>query len=550
MMEEIIKPNFALYNFTRIKPQFLPSIVNILTIALVIFECFFVCDWICDNTPLLLIFLSIIILSYVFHQLFKENVRLRAICIQVTYLAVSIWSLLLLVQNPLNYLPLFTVLTFTYFSSFIMQRKREHLFYLGVMELILILLNLFYQEVNIVLLGIFPGIAIVSFISGRFHSGLRKIIMETRSVLNNSGQFALELDKDDTLHILNSGFLSSLGCTKEMIKPKLYESFQNSGYDFEQIISSTNESLPQTFFLTISKGDKSIKSRISLVNMVHNGKSRRILLGFPICEGNDSAAFNRFFMSDNEKKLNLPLLINCFKRDLTQKCPDIKIDFREEITEHAENAFFAQNIFDHLSVFFREEFEACDKNLNLNFEVKTNAFITSFSFIWKRPFASFHFPDKLKLLIQEHEGNFFNLIREDQKVQFLFFLPNSELLRGNKFPLPKIENYADYMYFEQLMNSLNKFLTGVPFSVDILTRDMGTSRMQLHRKVKAMLGVSPGNLFQFIRMKKAETLLKSGDTRIAEIAYSLGYCDQSHFSKAFRAWFGVPPIQYVKAIAA
>jgi AraC-like DNA-binding protein len=71
------------------------------------------------------------------------------------------------------------------------------------------------------------------------------------------------------------------------------------------------------------------------------------------------------------------------------------------------------------------------------------------------------------------------------------------------------------------------------------------SRMQLHRKLKALTNSGPGELIRSFRMKRAGSLLLQKAGNISEIAYEVGYTNPSHFAQAFREHFGVPPSEYI-----
>ncbi|MDT4886924.1 TCP pilus virulence regulatory protein [compost metagenome] len=70
------------------------------------------------------------------------------------------------------------------------------------------------------------------------------------------------------------------------------------------------------------------------------------------------------------------------------------------------------------------------------------------------------------------------------------------------------------------------------------------SRMQLHRKLKTLLGVSATEFLRNERIKAAAVLVKKGALNISEIAYNVGFNDVSYFSKCFKETWGVTPSDY------
>jgi AraC-like DNA-binding protein len=80
--------------------------------------------------------------------------------------------------------------------------------------------------------------------------------------------------------------------------------------------------------------------------------------------------------------------------------------------------------------------------------------------------------------------------------------------------------------------------------VDELARMAGISPYQLNRRIRAIFGITPTQLIAKTRIDSASLLLRAGQTPIAEIAQMVGYCDQSAFSRQFKARVGLTPRQY------
>ena len=73
---------------------------------------------------------------------------------------------------------------------------------------------------------------------------------------------------------------------------------------------------------------------------------------------------------------------------------------------------------------------------------------------------------------------------------------------------------------------------------------VGLSASALHRRFKGQYGLSPMRYLTEQRMERAARLLASGDMPLAELGLSLGYGDQSAFTRAFRRHHGMPPARY------
>lgn len=96
-------------------------------------------------------------------------------------------------------------------------------------------------------------------------------------------------------------------------------------------------------------------------------------------------------------------------------------------------------------------------------------------------------------------------------------------------------------FMDHLQELIDKHLDNPDFSVDMLSRELGISRAQLFRKVKAMTGVTPVDLLRQIRLQKAKQMLRQTDLSVSEIAYSVGFTSSSYFAKCYKDFFGVAP---------
>ena len=79
------------------------------------------------------------------------------------------------------------------------------------------------------------------------------------------------------------------------------------------------------------------------------------------------------------------------------------------------------------------------------------------------------------------------------------------------------------------------------FGIAELSQALHLSRSQLHRKIKAEVGLSPSLFVRKVRLHKAKRLLASKTGNISEVAFSVGMANLAHFSSSFKAEFGFPP---------
>lgn len=86
------------------------------------------------------------------------------------------------------------------------------------------------------------------------------------------------------------------------------------------------------------------------------------------------------------------------------------------------------------------------------------------------------------------------------------------------------------------------------FSVEDLAEKLNVSRVQLYRKVKAIIGINISDHINNVKLEKAAELLKANEMNISEIAYSLGFSSPNYFSTAFKNKFGISPKEYKTSI--
>jgi len=67
----------------------------------------------------------------------------------------------------------------------------------------------------------------------------------------------------------------------------------------------------------------------------------------------------------------------------------------------------------------------------------------------------------------------------------------------------------------------------------------------LYRKIKAISNLTPHELINVARLKKAAELLMENSYKIYEISEMVGYSSQTHFGRNFTKQFGMSPTEYV-----
>ena len=99
----------------------------------------------------------------------------------------------------------------------------------------------------------------------------------------------------------------------------------------------------------------------------------------------------------------------------------------------------------------------------------------------------------------------------------------------------------DKQFIKQLHDIIQRHLPDTDFSVEDIGKEIGLSRVQLYRKVKAMTGSSVVDLIRKARLSKARRLLESRSMSISEVAYDVGFSSPSYFTKCFKDEYGMLP---------
>jgi signal transduction histidine kinase/ligand-binding sensor domain-containing protein/AraC-like DNA-binding protein/ActR/RegA family two-component response regulator len=99
----------------------------------------------------------------------------------------------------------------------------------------------------------------------------------------------------------------------------------------------------------------------------------------------------------------------------------------------------------------------------------------------------------------------------------------------------------DQDFLQRVSETVLKHLADEGFGVDQLGNDIGLSRTQVHRKLKALTGQSPGDFIRGTRLHRARALLRAQVGTVAEVSYQVGFGSPAAFSTAFSRQFGYPP---------
>nr|MBI1232124.1 response regulator [Cytophagales bacterium] len=106
---------------------------------------------------------------------------------------------------------------------------------------------------------------------------------------------------------------------------------------------------------------------------------------------------------------------------------------------------------------------------------------------------------------------------------------------------------ADEKFLNLAVAIIEANMADPTFGVDTFSREVGMSRTQLFRKLKALTNYPPGDFIRLMRLKKAAELLRVRAGNIGEVAFSVGFQDPSYFTKSFQKQFGKTPSDFLAA---
>jgi len=137
----------------------------------------------------------------------------------------------------------------------------------------------------------------------------------------------------------------------------------------------------------------------------------------------------------------------------------------------------------------------------------------------------------------------------EARIRNLLELRAMLLRKFSQQPLEPITTIAqtpvDDVFLTRLTAIIEENFTNPDLSVDFLATAMNISRSSLYAKIKTLADVTPNELIQLTRLKRAAKLLTENKYRISEISYMVGFNSSSYFAKCFQKQFGKRPGEFI-----
>ncbi len=100
-------------------------------------------------------------------------------------------------------------------------------------------------------------------------------------------------------------------------------------------------------------------------------------------------------------------------------------------------------------------------------------------------------------------------------------------------------------FIQKIKSIVEQHLSNNEFGVNELSEELGLSRTQVHRKLKAICGLSTTAVIKHIRLEHAALIFSTEkELNVSEIAFKTGFSSVAYFSKSFSEYFQIPPSEF------
>lgn len=146
-------------------------------------------------------------------------------------------------------------------------------------------------------------------------------------------------------------------------------------------------------------------------------------------------------------------------------------------------------------------------------------------------------------------ANIASLLANRQKLRQLFKTQNSSselptilaLASGKSRAQHSTSISPDRRFLDAFLKAMDKHMSNTNLKIEVIGDEIGLSRVQLYRKVKALTGMTPIEILRETRLKRAMQLLKTTDKTVSEIANEVGFATPGYFSSCFKKQYDKYP---------
>ncbi|MBZ4190415.1 response regulator [Niabella beijingensis] len=135
-----------------------------------------------------------------------------------------------------------------------------------------------------------------------------------------------------------------------------------------------------------------------------------------------------------------------------------------------------------------------------------------------------------------------NLLRNRRKIKEHFSSSPFEDVRV------MAHSKTDEAFLKELDEYIRKNIKRPDIDIDMLAEHLYMSRTTFYRKIKSLSSLSPKELIDITRLKKAAHLIAENELSLLEISRQVGYSSQSLFSRNFQKYFKMSPMEYFNSL--
>lgn len=107
---------------------------------------------------------------------------------------------------------------------------------------------------------------------------------------------------------------------------------------------------------------------------------------------------------------------------------------------------------------------------------------------------------------------------------------------------------TDEAFLRKLDEYIRDNIKDPNIDIDMLAEHMFMSRTTFYRKIKSLSSLSPKELIDITRLKKAASLIAENEFSLFEISKKVGYSSQSLFTRNFQKYFNMTPVEYFQSL--
>lgn len=98
-------------------------------------------------------------------------------------------------------------------------------------------------------------------------------------------------------------------------------------------------------------------------------------------------------------------------------------------------------------------------------------------------------------------------------------------------------------FLHRFISIVEREMGNSELSVENIADELGISRVQMYRKIKALTNYSAAEMIRNIRLKVASNMLKTSTVTVSEVAYAVGFSSPSYFSRCYKDYYGESPVE-------